>query len=384
MKAALRSALTATVGTVAISALTFTPVLLPPAPPPAVEVVSTATGGPLTGASPRLTPEMLRTAAEAIVAAVPSAHHATPTPIPAGAPTPRAKTTTPAPSGSAAGPPAAVVAPANAVSNVIDAVYAVSRYWANYMSLELGPWLINWIPFGYLISDQIYIWYPTFVLPVVDSFVYQFLDPVVNDPLNLGVWLNGISAMINTAIDGVISGISQEINYWLTGGWLPFPLPPLPGAATTATAPTTATLAPGARLTAEAESAVQTPAEQQAADSPPRPRHVVDPATAPPATAVPADITEPDPAPTPADTDAPAEAAPTAAAGTEAATRESDTDTEPEKAVKPARKAPRDRSAGSAKTTGPVKATPRADNTDNTTGAAPADRSTHRKAKLGD
>ncbi|CAA0127914.1 Uncharacterised protein [Mycolicibacterium vanbaalenii] len=119
-------------------------------------------------------------------------------------------------------------APLNAASDLIDGVYSFTRYWANYVSLELGPWLINWIPFGYLISDQIYIWYPDFVLPVVDSFVYDFLDPVVNNPLDLGVWINGIGDIINTAVTGVYNGIVSEIDYVLSFGWFPIPLPPLP------------------------------------------------------------------------------------------------------------------------------------------------------------
>ncbi|GJF18491.1 hypothetical protein NGTWS1803_37750 [Mycolicibacterium cyprinidarum] len=123
---------------------------------------------------------------------------------------------------------AAEPAPLNAASDIIDGVYSVSRYWANYVSLELGPWLINWIPFGYLISDQIYIWYPDFVLPTVDSFVYDFLDPVVNNPLDLGVWFDGIGDVISTAANGIVTGIGSEINYLVTFGWFPIPLPPLP------------------------------------------------------------------------------------------------------------------------------------------------------------
>ncbi|ANI40740.1 hypothetical protein [Mycolicibacterium vaccae] len=116
----------------------------------------------------------------------------------------------------------------NAASDLIDRVYSISRYWANYVSLDLGPWLINWIPFGYLISDQILIWYPNFVLPVVDSFVYDFLDPVVNDPLNLNVWLDGLGDIVNTALTGVYNGIVSEVRYVLDFGWFPIPLPPLP------------------------------------------------------------------------------------------------------------------------------------------------------------
>ncbi|MCH9640800.1 MAG: hypothetical protein K0U71_03760 [Actinomycetia bacterium] len=116
----------------------------------------------------------------------------------------------------------------NAASDIIDDVYSISRYWANYVSLELGPWLINWVPLGYLVSDQIYIWYPNFVLPTVDSFVYDFLDPVVNDPFNLEAWVGGISDIISTAATGVAEGVREEIDYIVSFGWFPIPLPPLP------------------------------------------------------------------------------------------------------------------------------------------------------------
>lgn len=116
----------------------------------------------------------------------------------------------------------------NAASTVIDDVYSVTRYWANYVALELGPWLLGWVPLGYLISDQIYIWYPNAVLPTVDSFVYDFLDPVVNDALDPAVWIDGINAVIRTAANGIANGITDEINYVVSLGWFPIPLPPLP------------------------------------------------------------------------------------------------------------------------------------------------------------
>ncbi|OBF14472.1 hypothetical protein [Mycobacterium sp. ACS4331] len=122
----------------------------------------------------------------------------------------------------------AVVTPMNAASNVIDTVYAFTRRWANYASLDLAPWALSFVPFGYLVSDQIFIWYEPFVLAVTDAFVYDFLDPVVNDPLNLGVWGAGIGAIADAAINGVVAGIRGEINYVLSLQWLPFPVPPLP------------------------------------------------------------------------------------------------------------------------------------------------------------
>lgn len=119
-------------------------------------------------------------------------------------------------------------APQDAASDAIDNIYSISRYWANYVSLELGPWLLDWVPLGYLVSDQIYIWYPDFVLPTVDSFVYDFLDPVVNDPLNLEVWTDGISDIMSTAATGIAEGVRNEVEYIVTFGWFPIPLPPLP------------------------------------------------------------------------------------------------------------------------------------------------------------
>ena len=89
----------------------------------------------------------------------------------------------------------------NVASDVIDSVYrSPGTGRTTSRPLDLGPWLINWVPFGYLVSDQINIWYNAFVLPVVDSFVYKFLDPIVNDPLNLGVWWNGAVAIADAAL----------------------------------------------------------------------------------------------------------------------------------------------------------------------------------------
>ncbi len=132
----------------------------------------------------------------------------------------------------------------NAASDLITSVYGVTRYWANYASLELAPWALGWVPFGYLVSDQIYIWYPGggwqpgFVLPVTDSFVEDFLNPVVNDPLDLGTWTSGIGAVANAAATGVVGGIDNEIRYALSLDWLPFPLPPLPSLAAAQTSGT--------------------------------------------------------------------------------------------------------------------------------------------------
>jgi hypothetical protein len=215
MDISLRSMLTAGVGGVAATAVVFASSVTPlPEKPSAQWLPVQLSAAVTTPADPAL---------NVIERIAPSLF--TPAPAPS--------LFTPAPA------PPAVVQPQNAVSNAIDFVYSISRYWANYVSLDLGPWLIGWIPFGYLINDQIYIWYPTFVLPVVDSFVYDFLDPVVNNPLNINVWLGGLGAIANTAWNGFVSGVQQEINYFLSLQWLPFPIPPLPPFPLAATASAT-------------------------------------------------------------------------------------------------------------------------------------------------
>jgi hypothetical protein len=116
----------------------------------------------------------------------------------------------------------------NAASDAIDNIYQWVLYWGNYFALDLGPYLLGWIPFGYLISDQIYIWYPNFTIPVADSFVYDFLDPVVNDFWNPTVWRDGLTAIAQTAVSSLGVVGTQEVAYFWSLQWFPFPLPPLP------------------------------------------------------------------------------------------------------------------------------------------------------------
>jgi hypothetical protein len=123
---------------------------------------------------------------------------------------------------------AADVTAQNAASDFVDWVYQGIVEWADYFALELAPWALGWIPLGNLITDQIYALYPP-IIDFTDSIVYDLVDPVLNDPLNLAVWANGLSAVAYTAVASLINAGINEINlvidYFL--GWLP-PLPPIP------------------------------------------------------------------------------------------------------------------------------------------------------------
>ncbi|MBB3605754.1 hypothetical protein FHT40_005441 [Mycolicibacterium sp. BK556] len=167
----------------------------------------------------------------------------------------------------------------NNVSDAIDAVYGAIMYWADYWALELGPYLLGWVPFGYLISDQLYIWYPNFTVPVSASFVYDFLDPVVNDFWNFNVWRDGLTALANTTRVQLGVVTQQEIAYVFSLAWFPFPLPPLPpifgfkvpaGAANSAAAAektTTTTKSSGTGHSARPQATKQDPDTTDATDT---------------------------------------------------------------------------------------------------------------------
>jgi hypothetical protein len=234
MEISIRSTLTAGICTVAASAVVMAPALHPL---PSVAPVQThsALAVELTASATTLSSQALEAFRTFVSSVAPNVNLPAPTDVPSTV---------------------ADATPQNAASNVIDTVYSVARYWANYVALDLGPWLINWIPFGYLISDQIYIWYPSFVLPVVDSFVYQFLDPVVNDPFNWSVWADGLRAIADTAVSGAGVGIRSEINYLVSLQWFPIPLPPLPFAATAALPTALAATDPTAALADSVDKAI--------------------------------------------------------------------------------------------------------------------------------
>lgn len=146
----------------------------------------------------------------------------------------------------------------NNVSNAIDAAYGVIMYWGDYWANQLGPYLLGWVPFGYLISDQIQIWYNSFTVPVSYSFVYDFLDPVVNDFWNPAVWSAGLTALAQTTFSSLGATVNQEIAYFWSLQWFPIPLPPLPPLpfAATTTAAASATDATAARQAKTADSTV--------------------------------------------------------------------------------------------------------------------------------
>ncbi|MET0896955.1 MAG: hypothetical protein ABWY45_03475 [Mycobacterium sp.] len=116
----------------------------------------------------------------------------------------------------------------NSASDFVNWFYQGIVEWTDYFALELAPYVLQFLPAGWLITNQIYAIYPP-IIDFTDSIVYDLIDPVLNDPLNLQVWANGIGAVAYTGVASLINVAINEVNlvidYFLS--WLP-PLPPLP------------------------------------------------------------------------------------------------------------------------------------------------------------
>lgn len=120
----------------------------------------------------------------------------------------------------------------NAASDGINAAYQWLQGWVNY-GVELTQYVLQFIPYGYLIGDQVGIVYYDLVVPIADSVVYDLIDPVVNDPLNIWSYINGIGAVATTTVASFINLGIAELNYFF--GWLIPPIPPIPFATTETT-----------------------------------------------------------------------------------------------------------------------------------------------------
>lgn len=228
MTVSVRSYLIAGAAAATATTIALTPVQVTPA--------DVAVPAHPTSAQPQLTQAMveLLAAASRMTAAVPAPPK--PAPVPGSAPVTGA-----APA--LAAPNAVVVGPQNAASDFVTSAYQFIQYWVDY-GVELAGWVLGWIPGGYLIGDQINIFYDNLVRPVADTVVYNLINPVLNAPLNLGVWVNGIVDVGWSVVAGAINTGIAEANYFL--GWIlpplpPLPLPPLPFAATVQTTSLAAT-----------------------------------------------------------------------------------------------------------------------------------------------
>jgi hypothetical protein len=181
---------------------------------------------------------------------------------------------------------AAVAAPQNSASDWVTGAYQWLQYWVNY-GVELADYVLQFVPFGYFIGDQITIFYDFLITPIADSVVYGLINPVLNDPLNLSTWTNGINTVASTTVTSLINTAIVEFNYFF--GWLipplpPLPIPPLPFAAQTVESLETVEdpSLVSARMSATLEETVaaETDADLEGAESGPKDLDVTEPQAA--------------------------------------------------------------------------------------------------------
>ncbi|WP_078326999.1 hypothetical protein [Mycobacteroides salmoniphilum] len=128
-----------------------------------------------------------------------------------------------APTAAAAGP-----AVANSITNGIDQAYQFIQYWVDY-GVDLAQWGAGFVPvIGGLVSAQIGIVYDNLIRPIANSFVYNLVDPIINDPSFSNI-VNSFGRFGGDIVNSVINFAWAEARYFLP------PLPPLPGLALQAT-----------------------------------------------------------------------------------------------------------------------------------------------------
>ncbi len=233
MTVSVRSYLIAGAAAATATTIALTPVQVTPA-----DIAVPA--HPTSSAQPQLTQAMveLLAAASRMTAAVPTPPK--PAPVPGSGPTTAAAPTLATPN--------AVVTPQNAASDFVTSAYQYIQSWVDWgvnYGVDIAYWLGGWgVPFAGLIGAQTDIFYYQLIRPISDSVVYNLINPVLNAPLNLGVWANGIVDVGWSVAAAAWNTVVAEANYFL--GWVLPPLPPgLPFAATaqtTSLAATTQTL----------------------------------------------------------------------------------------------------------------------------------------------
>ena len=114
---------------------------------------------------------------------------------------------------------------ATSLGNAVLNAWNWALPWIDY-GVELADYVLGFLPFGYLIGDQIGIVYFSLVRPVSNSFVVDLVAPVLNDPLNPAAYVDGLVTLGSVTVASLINLGISEFNYFF--GWLIPPLPPLP------------------------------------------------------------------------------------------------------------------------------------------------------------
>lgn len=149
-------------------------------------------------------------------------------------------------------------ATANATGDLVINAWNFADYWINYAA-DLTQYVLSWLwPLNY-IGDQAPILWDNLGSPIGDATVYGLIVPVLNHPLDLSVWVAGLTYVAQASWTALVNTAVAEVNYFL--GWLlpplpPLPIPPFPFAAVPTVPTALAAAAPTSGTTAQASQTV--------------------------------------------------------------------------------------------------------------------------------
>ncbi|MGA5539690.1 hypothetical protein [Mycolicibacterium nivoides] len=115
----------------------------------------------------------------------------------------------------------------NAAGNFVESAYLGIQAWVDWAvdyGTDLAYWVGQWVPFVSPITTQVDIFYWQLIRPIANAVALTFLVPVINDPLNLGVWVNSAGAAIIQSVQAAVNFGVAEFNQFF--GWIIPPLPP--------------------------------------------------------------------------------------------------------------------------------------------------------------
>lgn len=107
----------------------------------------------------------------------------------------------------------------NVASDLVNAVYTPISNTITY-GVDVFQSVVAPIPLVNIAGDQASILWNVLADPIADSVVYDLIDPVLNQPLNINSYLNGAYDVGATTVNSLINTGFAEVNYLL--GSLPF------------------------------------------------------------------------------------------------------------------------------------------------------------------
>ena len=107
----------------------------------------------------------------------------------------------------------------NVASDLVNAIYYPVRNTIDY-GVSVFQDVLAPIPVVRIVGDQTELLWDNLVLPISDSVVLGAIDPILNAPLNINSYINGVYNVGATTVNSLINTGFAEANYFLGG--LPF------------------------------------------------------------------------------------------------------------------------------------------------------------------